>query len=253
MKQKTEEKFVKWCRDIGAACHDGFVDNENDFPSYSIYDGECSFQGKYDKGFFILKLIDYDKKPKTGAANGIEIRELVWNQEHGDYRWYAEGKRSNIYNRIIRTDLSKNGIKSIQNWIFTYTNYTAFPNFNINDFIYLVKDFIYKVDESNTLKVESNYDSIDEFFDSDFESGDSIYIKAVNTDITLITIEKVIVNDEEVFKFLVDISTESNDEFKIKTTFDSQDKFKSLLEATINALKEYSEFYKYAEDLEKCL
>ena len=55
------------------------------------------------------------------------------------------------------------------------------------------------------------------------------------------------------FKFIVDISTDKNDEFKIKTTFDSQEKFRSLLEATINALKEYKEFYKYAEDLENCL
>jgi hypothetical protein len=253
MKQKTEEKFVKWCRDIGAVCHDGFVNNENDFPSYYIHDKECIFRGKYDEGFFILKLLDYNEKTSTGAANGIEIRELVWNEEYEDYRWYAEDEKSNIYNRIIRTDLSKNGIKSIQGWLVAHTTYPKFPNFNISDFIYLVKDFIYKVDESKTLKVESDYDSIDNFFDSDFMDGDSLAIKAVNVDITLITIEKVIINEEEMFKFIVDISTDENDEFKIKTTFDSQEKFKSLLEATINALKEYKEFYKYAEDLENCL
>lgn len=55
------------------------------------------------------------------------------------------------------------------------------------------------------------------------------------------------------FKFIVDISTDENNEFKIKTTFDTQEKFKSLLIATTNALKEYKEFYKYAEDLENCL
>lgn len=117
-----------------------------------------------------------------------------------------------------------------------------------------LKDFIYKIDDSQTLKVESNYSSIDEFFDSDFESGDNLTIKAVNADITLITIEKVLLNsDTEAFKFIVDISNENDDEFTVKTTFDSQEKFKSLLEATINALKEYKEFYKYAEDLENCL
>ena len=253
MKQKTEEKFEKWCRDIGAACYDGFVNNENNFPSYYIHDKECIFQGKYDEGFFILKLIDYSKKPDTGAANGIEIRELIWNEEYDDYRWYAEGDKSNIYNRIIRTDLSKNGIKSIQKWLAAHTTYPKFPNFSISDFIYLVKDFVYKIDESKTLKVESDYDSIDNFFDSDFMDGDRLAIKAVNVDITLITIEKVVINEEEMFKFIVDISIDGNDEFKIKTTFDSQEKFKSLLEATINALKEYKEFYKYAEDLENCL
>ena len=253
MKKKTEEKFEKWCRDIGADRHNGFVNAKNDFPFYNITDNECSFQGKYDGGFFILKLIDYNEKTDTGAPNGIEIRELVWNEEYEEYCWWAEGKRSNIYNRIIRTDLSKNGMKSIQEWLATHTTYPKFPTFSISDFIYLVKNFVYKVDESKTLKVESNYDSIDNFFDSDFKSGDSLVIKAVNVDITLITIEKVIINEEEMFKFIVDISTDENDEFKIKTTFDSQEKFRSLLEATINALKEYKEFYKYAEDLENCL
>lgn len=253
MKQKTKEKFEKWCKDIGADFCGNFADTEYDFPTYSTFDNECSFDGKYDEGFFTLKLLDYSKKPVTGAANGIEIRELVWNRQYKDYRWYAEGDRSNIYNRIIRTDLSKNGIKSIQEWLAAHTTYPKFPNFSISDFIYLVKDFVYKVDESKTLKVESDYDSIDTFFDSDFKDGDSLVIKAVNIDITLITIEKVIINEEEMFKFIVDISTDENDEFKIKTTFDSQEKFRSLLEATINALKEYKEFYKYAEDLENCL
>lgn len=254
MKQKTEKKFEKWCKDIGATRCNRFVNSEYDFPLYNTTDNECNFQGKYDKGsFFILKLIDYGEKTSTGAANGIEIRELVWNKDNDDYRWYAEGERSNIYNRIIRTDLSKNGIKSIQEWIATHTTYPKFPNFSVSDFIYLVKDFVYKVDESKTLKVESDYDSIDKFFDSDFKSGDSLVIKAANVNITLITIEKVIIDEEEMFRFIVDISTDKNDEFKIKTTFDSQEKFRSLLEATINALKEYKEFYKYAEDLENCL
>ena len=57
MKQKTAEKFEKWCRDIGATRKDDFIDNENDFPSYHILDEECNFQGKYDEGFFILKLL----------------------------------------------------------------------------------------------------------------------------------------------------------------------------------------------------
>lgn len=253
MKQKTEEKFEKWCRDIGAVRNDSFVDDEDDFPTYNITDTECYFQGEYDGGFFILKLLDHGKKTITGSANGIEIRELIWNEKYDDYRWYDKGDKSNIYNRIIRTDLTKNGIKSIQEWLAAHTIYSKFPNFSISDFIYLVKDFVYKVDESNTLKVESDYDSIDKFFDSDFKDGDSLAIKAVNVDITLITIEKVIINEEEIFKFIVDISTDKNDEFKIKTTFDSQEKFRSLLEATINALKEYNEFYKYAEDLENCL
>ena len=253
MKTTTVEKFEKWCKDIGATHRSTFTNNENDFPIYRIADKECNFQGKYDGGFFILKLIDYNEETTTGSANGIEIRELVWNRQHKNYRWYAEGDKSNIYNLIIRTDLSKNGIKSIQEWLATHTKYPKFPNFSISDFLYLVKDFIYRIDETQTLKVETSYGSLDEFFDSKFVSGDRLDIKAINLDITLITIEKVVVDDEEAFRFIVNISTDRDDEFKIKTTFDTQEKFRSLLTATINALKEYKEFYKYADDLEKCL
>lgn len=97
MKTNTRKKFEKWCNDIGASNIGGFVCDEDDFPCYSIHDNECSFHGEYDEGFFILKLIDYSETPSTGATNGIEIRELVWNEEHEDYRWYAEGRKSNIY------------------------------------------------------------------------------------------------------------------------------------------------------------
>ena len=91
------------------------------------------------------------------------------------------------------------------------------------------------------------------FFDSNFEDKDSINIVTEDTNTVLITIEKLLVNNKKKFRFIVDITNDTDDEFKIKTTFDSQEKFKSLVEATISALREYKEFYKYAEDLEKCL
>ena len=51
----------------------------------------------------------------------------------------------------------------------------------------------------------------------------------------------------------MDIKTKDNDRFMIKTTIDSKEKFISLLESTINSLKEFELFSKYAEDLENCL
>ena len=99
MKTTTVEKFEKWCKDIGATLDHRFKSNESGFPSYRIANNECRFDGRYDGGFFILKLIDYSEETTTGSANGIEIRELVWNRQHQDYRWYADGDKSNIYNQ----------------------------------------------------------------------------------------------------------------------------------------------------------
>ena len=253
MKSNTKDKFKKWCYENYADCTVSLPKCFDDFPSYTInYENECYFTGVYGDGFFILKLLDFEKGHSPVSDNGIEIRELIWNDEQNDYRWYKEGGKSNVYKVLLRTDLSGNGIQAIKDWIFEHTDYTEFPTFDISDFDYLVKDFIYKVNESKALTIETEHDSIDDFFESSFISGDSLNIKAANIDLTIITIEKTIVNNKEAFRFIIDIATDDNDEFKIRTTFDSQDKFKSLLKATISALKEYKQFAKYADELENC-
>ena len=116
-----------------------------------------------------------------------------------------------------------------------------------------ITDFIYKIDDSKTLKIDNSYNSIKEFFESDFKYNDKLTIYTVDTKTPIIILEKIQNNNKNMFKFVVDITNKHNDVFTIKTTFTTQDKFNSLLQSTINALKEYNEFYNYAEDLESCL
>lgn len=120
-----------------------------------------------------------------------------------------------------------------------------------------IKDFIYKVDDSNSLTIQTNYDSIDSFFndtsDKSYDNNETICILAIDTKIPIVKLEKTKLNGENEFKFIVDIRNNTGDEFKIKTVFNTPEKFYDLLESTIDSLRNYFEFYKYAEELDKCL
>lgn len=119
-----------------------------------------------------------------------------------------------------------------------------------------LKDFIYKVDDSSKIKVETSYDSIEAFFentsDESYENKESIVLIAVDTNIPLIKLEKTGIEDKNCFKFIVDISNK-NDDFIIRSIFNNKEKFDKLLQSTINALREYPQFSKYADELDSCL
>lgn len=120
----------------------------------------------------------------------------------------------------------------------------------------VTKDFIYKIDESNKLDVQTQYDSIDEFFDSDVENDlkmNILVVCSVNSKISLFKIEKVKVNEETNYKFIIDITNENNDNFSIKSTIQSQEQLNKLIEQTIDALNSYPQFAKYVDELENCL
>ena len=186
-----------------------------------------------------------------------------------------DGKREPYYIGFFWEDnveLAKSDLEGLKQYFAKNTNFTPFPKFNISDLGLDIrdikdtnttkyeddlKDFIYKVDDTNTLKVQSNYESVESFFadmsDASYSDNESIVILAVDTKLPIIKLEKQLVNNEKAFKFIVDIKTKDEDQFMIKTTIDSKEKFVSLLESTINSLKEFELFYKYAEDLENCL
>ncbi len=119
-----------------------------------------------------------------------------------------------------------------------------------------LKDFVYKVEDSSKIKVETFYESIDAFFEDfsnkSYEDKNSIVFMTVDTKIPLIKLEKTRIEDKNCFKFIVDISNK-NDDFRIRSIFDTKEKFDQLLQLTINALQGYSQFSKYADELELCL
>ena len=119
-----------------------------------------------------------------------------------------------------------------------------------------LKDFIHKVEDSSKIKIETSYESTDAFFEDtsyqSYENKESITIIAVNTKLPLVKLEKTKLNDKNVFKFIVDISNDE-DNFIVKSIFDTKEKFDQLLHSTINSLHEYSQFSKYVDELEQCL
>lgn len=211
------------------------------------------------------------KEISSGNTDGycIDLDEMIIQVTQND------GKRKPYYIGFFWEDnveLAKSDLEGLKQYFAKNTKFTPFPKFNISDlgldlkdiedtnttkYENDLKDFIYKVDDTDTLKVQSNYESVESFFadksDASYSDNESIVILAVDTKLPIIKLEKQLVNNEKTFKFIVDIKTKDEDQFIIKTTIDSKEKFVSLLESTINSLKEFELFYKYADDLEKCL
>ena len=152
-------------------------------------------------------------------------------------------------------------VEELDETLVYHTKGTNSVEFNINESksdnsieSETIKDFIYKVDDSsNILKIQSNYDSIDAFFndtsDKSYIDHECIAILTVDTKIPIIKLEKTNIKDKKVYRFIVDITNEDGDNFVIKSIIDSKDKFNQLLQSTIDSLKNYPQFSKYADDL----
>ena len=102
-----------------------------------------------------------------------------------------------------------------------------------------------------------NYDDIDEYFNDDsydsYEDQESINIISVDTKENIISFEKAIINDEKVCKFIVNVTNVDGDNFSVNAILKTKEQLNQLVVNTANALKQYPEFSKYAEDLESCI
>lgn len=120
----------------------------------------------------------------------------------------------------------------------------------------VIQNFIYKIDDSNKITTHTEYNSIDEFFKEPIKNDiklDTLVICTVDTKIPLIKLEKIETENKLNYRFIVDISIDNGDNFSIKSTIETQEQLNQKLEQTIEALKQYPEFSKYADDLEYCL
>ena len=120
----------------------------------------------------------------------------------------------------------------------------------------VIQDFIYSVNDSNKLTTQTEYDSINEFFDTSIAENiklDTLIICSVDTKEPLIKLQKVKVDNKTEFKFIVDITNEDSDDFIFRSTIKSQEQLNQLIQRTVEALKQYPEFSKYANDLEEYL
>lgn len=198
------------------------------------------------------------------ARHGYGLDELINDKDYQVRRAVVEksyglDKLINDESYYVREAVSKylkeNGYKSIRAWVKSNPDKVYGDiDFETAD---TIKDFVYKIDSSNTLKVESSCESCEAFFDDkskeSFESNEAIVILSVDTKVPLITFEKLLKDEKQAYKFIVEITNEDGDSFNVKSIISSKEKFNQLLESTINALNEYPQFSKYANDLEKCI
>lgn len=128
---------------------------------------------------------------------------------------------------------------------------------NEYDYQAITKDFIYRINEnSNKLTINSDYDNIDEFFSEKYQGNpklDTMCIVAVDTKEPLIKIEKTKTAEDTRYKFIVDITTEDGEGFSVKCFIDNKSQLNNLIKQTVENLKSYPQFSKYADDLEDCL
>lgn len=122
--------------------------------------------------------------------------------------------------------------------------------------IKVVQDFIYKIDDSNKLNVKTEYSSIDEYFNSSYQNDaklDTLIICTTDTKIPIIKLEKIEKDKQLKYKFIVDLTTENEDHFLIQSFIETKEQLSQKLTQTVDALNQYPEFSKYADDLSNCI
>ena len=259
MKYSVIERIVNWLEKNGITTRNPYATSTIATDGYTIYSETelgVSFSNYNGKRYNFRVNAGEGTKASSNVnqiyGKGVKLFELI-KSSNSECGW---GR--NMETAIYFSDTpSKNSLEQLGRWFAVNTQFTPFPKFRTSDFEDDLKDFIYKVEETKTLKVQSEYDSIAEFFadksSTSYDSNASIVILAVDTKLPIIKLEKQRVNNRKLYKFIVDITTNQDDNFIIKTTIDSKEKFISLLESTINALSEFKQFAKYANDLQRCL
>ena len=127
---------------------------------------------------------------------------------------------------------------------------------NSNESSKVVRNFIDKVNNSNKLTVKTEYDSIDEFFMTPITNNietDTLIIYTVNTKEPLIRLQKIKVEDQVEFKFIIDITNKDGDDIIFRSMIKSQTQFDQLLRQAVELLEDNPKFSEYGYELEEGL
>ena len=200
-----------------------------------------------------------------------DISEDIYHriEEDGDWRWSViyENLKSVLSNHLksMGVPVIKTNKEHYRDGIYFFVDLDAIRDKidsikdckNEYDYQAIAKDFIYRINEnSNKLTINSNYNSIDEFFSEKYQGNpklDTMCIIAIDTKEPLIKIEKTKIAEDTRYKFIVDITTEDGEGFSVKCFIDNKFQLDNLIKQTVENLKSYSQFSKYADDLEECL
>ncbi len=186
-----------------------------------------------------------------GNAKVFDDAEIFGNaQVYGHAKLYGTAKLYGNVKIYDNFDLSW-GVLDRGEYTGNKEEYTD----NKNSSKEIVQDFIYKVDDSNKIMAQTEYDSVDEFFNEPIANDiklDTLVIYTIDTKEPLIKLQKVETDNKTEFKFIVDITNEDGDDFRFRSIIKSQEQLNQLIQQTIEALKLYPKFSKYADDLENC-
>ena len=253
-------------------------DEEDKEKQFYVYDSN-GFYYYFDKTKKIFYLVETINDMFMGA------HQMLLDFKNDEYHWdlffiFSKDKTSDYLDvgditnlTDENTDFKSHNSKDV----FKILNYWSEPGWyeNREDFVEKIlnkkdtyyiesqvekvtKDFIYKINDSKKLKIEMyNYNNIDEYFNDDsndsYENHESINIISIDTKETIISFEKAIINDEKVCKFIVNVTNMDGDNFSVNAILKTKEQLNQLVVNTANALKQYPEFSKYAEDLESCI
>ena len=168
---------------------------------------------------------------------------------------YYKGNINNWQGYRVKFESFDEFFNSFNEWCEDFR--LSLSDFTLNESTTKVtQNFIYKIDDSNKLNVQTGYSSIDEYFNEPITNDiklDTLMICPISTNIPLIKIEKVEKNNNLNYKFIVEITNEDGDDFIIRSIIQNKEQLNELIIKTVESLRLYSQFSKYADDLEKCI
>ena len=223
--------------------HAQVYDNSEVYGRAYVY-GKAQVYGNaqvYDNAWLKNEAQVYDNAKVYGGAS-------VYGIVYGNAEVYGNAK--------VRVNAEVSGYAKVD-YDLSGTVDEALANEFTNENTKVLKDFVYKIDNSSKLDVQSSYDSVDAFFEDNsndsYVEHECLTIVAVDTKVPILKLEKTQVKDQNVFKFIVDITNDNDDNYSVKAIIETKYKFDQLLKSTIDSLKNYPQFNKYADDLENCL
>lgn len=140
--------------------------------------------------------------------------------------------------------LVNNGYTSIDE----YNKQNSIDVHNAHTLVDSVQNFIYAINESS-----KNFKLVIDGDLSDFHNITCINIICIDINCPILTLDKVKdENGNDSYIFLVDIELE-NIEFRFKKNILTENDFKVALESSVQALYNYKELSKYADELDTCI
>ena len=253
---------AKVCDDTAVYDNARVYDNAEVYGDASVNDSARVYGNARIKGWIYGNAEVYDEAEVYGYANVYDNAEVYGNAKVYDYAAvYGEAEvygtawvhgNAHIYgNMQIDYGTYFDGY-----YCGDYDEDYDEDDSSNNELKEIVQDFIYKVDDSSKLTAQTGYDSIDDFFNDPMTNDlylDTLTIYTVDTKEPLIKLQKVEVEDETEFKFIVEITNEDGDDFRFRSIIKSQEHLNQLIQRTVEALKQYPEFNRYTDDLSNCL